>query len=262
MFLKQQHHLFAWLAGNSFLWVLMLLLSAFLVGCGPSTVANTSSSTSTAALQPITTATDLPSPTATSLPACVTPTPLPTSSAQPTPIAPNGWATFTDSVYHYSVEYPANWLVPSGLCSGNALDVYNYDSLHVGSTPPPGGHKLEVLPMDNPSQLSATDFYTQLKQQPGFPACPAETAQPMTVGGHNALEVSCPAHNNVVFYVPDGQTMLAGSRVHRIEWAALGSPDAHGSKLEVYQLGWKWRPRGSLFVWMPAAARSGRHRLL
>jgi hypothetical protein len=209
MFLNQRHRSHACVAGNSLLLVLTLSLGIVLVGCDPSTVASSDTSTATAALRPTASVTNIPSPTATSLPACVTPTSLPTSSVQPTPIPPNGWATFTDTVYHYSIEYPANWLVPSGLCSGNALDVYNYDSLHIGSTPPPGGHKIEVLPMDNPSQLSAADFYTQLKQQPGFTACPAETSQPMTVGGHNALEVSCPAHNNVVFYVPDGQTMLA-----------------------------------------------------
>jgi hypothetical protein len=89
-----------------------------------------------------------------------------------------------------------------------AFDVYNYEPRHGGATPPSGGLKIEVLPMDNASQLSAPDFYNQLKQQPGFPSCPAATTQPLTVGGHDALEVSCPAQNSDVFYVPDGQTML------------------------------------------------------
>jgi hypothetical protein len=112
------------------------------------------------------------------------------------------------------IQYPANWIVPYGACSGMAFDVYNYDPWHVGSTPPPGGFKIEILPLPNPSQLSASDFYNQLKQQqqgqPGAtPPCPAETTNSLQVDGRDALEVSCPAQNSVVFYVPDGQTMLA-----------------------------------------------------
>jgi hypothetical protein len=92
-----------------------------------------------------------------------------------------------------------------------AFDVYNYDPRHGEGTPPSGGLKIEVLPMDNASQLSASDFYNQLTQQPGFTPCPAATTRPMTIGGHDALEVSCPAQNSDVFYVPDGRTMLAAS---------------------------------------------------
>ncbi len=192
------------ISGN-LLFALGVLLSALLVGCGTNTAASSPTPTAPIALQPTPTPTDTPTPTP--LPTC----PTPPASSQTTPISPSGWATFTDTVYHYMIQYPANWIVPYGACSGMAFDVYNYDPRHVGSTPPSGGLKIEVLPMDNASQLSAPDFYNQLKQQPGFTPCPAATTRSMSVGGHDALEVSCPAQNSDVFYVPDGLTMLAVS---------------------------------------------------
>ncbi len=193
---------------GSLLFALSMLLSSLSVGCGITTVASSPTPTSPIILQPTATATGTPTP----LPTCSTPT-EPPGSSQPTPIPPSGWATYTDTVYHYTIQYPANWFVVSGSCAGMAFDVYNYDPWHVGS-PPAGGLKIEVFPLPHPSQLSASDFYNQLKQeqqgQPGAtPPCPAETTNSLQVDGRDALEVSCPAQNSVVFYVPDGQTMLS-----------------------------------------------------
>jgi hypothetical protein len=205
--------------GKRLLLLIGLLLSVSLTSCSNTPVTGapmTGATTTTPTTPPTATGTGA-SPTATPQPSC-TPTSTPTLSppaSSSTPIPPSGWSTFTDTVYHYSIQYPANWIVPFGSCSGRAFDVYNYDPRQGVGGPqvPPGSIAIEVLPSPNPSQLSAADFYTQLQQQQqqepgGPPPCPAETTHAKQVGGRDALEVNCPAQNNDEFYVLDGLTML------------------------------------------------------
>lgn len=140
----------------------------------------------------------LPTDTATSTPsatpaACLPPSPVHTPVN--TPIAASGWTTYTDSVLQVSLRYPANWLLPFGACPGKTVDMYNYDPRGGtgGSMVPLGGIKIELAPQPNPSQLSAQQFFLQAQQNAvGGPICPSYQTQPLTVGGRDALQTTCP----------------------------------------------------------------------
>jgi hypothetical protein len=205
-------------------WLIILgyFLSIMLIGCGISAQVATSP---TATNPPVNTAipsltsapTSLSSPSPTPLPSCVptsTPTITPPSSSQSAIIPPKGWTTFTDSVYHYSIQYPANWIVPYGSCSGMAFDVYNFDPRVGDGGPeyPAGGFKIEVLPLPNPEGLSALDFSKQeAKKTDDSLPCPSYTTKPLKVAGRDAVATTCPAIPLIgyIYYVPDGVTMLS-----------------------------------------------------
>jgi hypothetical protein len=91
--------------------------------------------------------------------------------------------------------------------------MYNYDPRGGpgGSMFPPGGIKIELAPQPNPSQLSAQEFFTVVQQNAvGGPSCPSYKTQPLTVGGRDALQTTCPDLPGYDYedYIPDGQTML------------------------------------------------------
>jgi hypothetical protein len=180
-----------------------ILFSLLLAGCSAADTANNSPSpTSPSTVQP----TSVPTPTI--VPNCIPASPDTSSSGV---IAPQGWATFSDNIAHYTIKYPANWIVFPGACAGSELDVYNYDPRHGtgGSGFPPGGIKIISRPLPNPSQLSARDFFKMVLQQnlPGS-TCPLSAAQDVTIAGRNALAVTCPDVPGYTYYMPDGVMML------------------------------------------------------
>lgn len=200
--------------------LLAVILGLLLAGCdaagGP--VANAPTAAGAVTATPFTFPTEMPTPTDTPTPAptatpagCLPPSP----AAKPvdTPIAAHGWTSYTDTALHYTLRYPATWVVPYSACPGGALDIYNYDPRDGvgGSVFPTGGIKIEVMSQDNPSQLSAQQFFQMTQQNAvGGPACPAYTTQAITIGGHDALQTTCPSIPSYGYddYVPDGAKML------------------------------------------------------
>src|SRR5262249_32951895 len=64
-----------------------------------------------------------------------------------TPVAPAGWKTYTNAMYHYSLEYPANWFPDDTSGTSDYLNIYNYDPQKVSDPediPPPPYNKLEI----------------------------------------------------------------------------------------------------------------------
>ena len=207
---------------GGFLALLALTCGLLLAGCAGDTgsVASATAVSSTSPATPFSSPTPplLPTATATSAPSA-TPAPcLPPSPAfnpTNTPIPASGWTTYTDSMLHVALRYPANWLLPFGACPGQTVDIYNYDPRDGVGGPmfPPGGIKIELSPQPNPSQLSAQQFFTQVQQDQqttGGPTCPSYKTQPLTVGGRDAFQTTCPNLPSYGYedYVPDGQTML------------------------------------------------------
>ncbi len=187
----------------------LFFLSILLAGCSGSAVANSPTATNTPTTTLITaTYTPTPTPSPTPQPACIPASPT-TNPPTPPAIVPNGWATFNDTIVHYSIKYPANWIVPWGACEGSDFHVSNYDPRDGTGGPvvPPGGIGIEVLPEDNPSQLSAADFFKMIQEnQVGGSPCPAYKTQPLTIGGRDALLATCPAVLTLspMYYVPAG----------------------------------------------------------
>ena len=208
------------------LWFLLLVVSSvclLLVGCGeeasPQASAEASTTPPTATPYLFPTATPIPTATSTSAPTappadCLPPSPA--GQTANTPIAPQGWTTYQDPILHYSLRYPANWLVPYGGCPGNTLDIYNFDPRDGvgGSVFPQGGIKIEVAPQTNATNLSLKDFVQMTEQTEqagvGGPACPAFTTQPMQIGGHDAFQVTCPDLPSFGYqdFISDGSLIL------------------------------------------------------
>ncbi|HEY7347271.1 MAG TPA: hypothetical protein VH599_03045 [Ktedonobacterales bacterium] len=178
---------------NACLLLICLVSSALLAGC---------SSASPVASAPAATLTLVRTLTPTHTP---TPTPtLPPPPPQPTPIPPQGWATHTSARYHYTIQYPANWIA-----SGD-FDVWNWNpqqrpDLMAVNAPL---LKIEVLPLSNPSQLSPLQYYTQDQQHTTGPACSDPATRATTVGGRDALEAICPSQNKDGYWVSDGPDIL------------------------------------------------------
>jgi hypothetical protein len=196
----------------------LLTLALMLVGCAPASTTGAQTqptATTVAQTQPTPTATSIPLPTcqANNIPTGGT-------TAEPT-IVPNGWTTFTDTQLHYSIRYPSNWIIPNGPCPGASFDVFNHIPVAAAGGPAfsPGGFHIEVVPMPNPSQLSAAAFaQTARPNMPDGPPCAAAyTLAPIKVSGRDAVLATCPAgstqgegdpNQGENYFVPDGTTML------------------------------------------------------
>lgn len=199
-----------------------LVALVLLAGCASESSVSLSHSvtpTSTPSATATNTATLIPPP---NNDACTesTPTPPPPATTPPI-IAPSGWATYTSTDYHYSIQYPANWPYdPAKPPTSMVFDVWNYDRSQVsgaGVLRPPL-HKIEVDAFPNPSNLSAHDFYVANRQNDplAMPAC-SQTTQSVTIAGRAAFEVvQHPVHWSdgvievvgISYFVPDGTNML------------------------------------------------------
>ena len=81
------------------------------------------------------------------------------TSPDVTPIEPQGWKTFTNTKYGYSLEIPSNWLIdPAAVVdetTSDYVDIYNYhppETGHGGSLPPEFV-KIELVALANPKRL-------------------------------------------------------------------------------------------------------------
>lgn len=197
---------------------ILLTLALTFTGCAASgaTGAQTQPTATT-----ITQAQPTPTATSTPLPSCPANN-IPTggTTAEPT-IVPNGWTTFTDTLLHYTIRYPSNWIVPNGPCPGVTFAVFNHIPVPAAGAPalPPGGFSIEVYPMANPSQLSAAAFAQEARpNMPDGPPCAADyTLAPLQVAGRDAVLATCPGgftqgagdpNQGDNYFVPDGTTML------------------------------------------------------
>ena len=198
-------------AGRTWL-VLGILAYALLAGCGRSSLVAQKGTIALSAA----TATSMPTAT----PMLV---PQPTI-ALPAPITPSSWATYTNSTYHYTIQYLANWVTPQGVSpTAASVAVFNYDPRKISGVsdqylPPPPLMKIEVDAAPNPSRQSASDFYaTNEQNDPAAPPPSTRTTQHVTVAGRAALEVAQEPYGSmqyvaITYYVPDGTTMLISTQ--------------------------------------------------
>ncbi len=163
-----------------------------------------------------------PSPTPTGPTVNGTPV-TPPCSSQSTPSGPPGaamtpvplasWRIYTNTTYHYTLKYPSNWVVENINCpDASYLAFWNYNAQGwMGPGFPSGGIKIELYALENPSDLSAMDFFK--KEEHGQelttgPACPSYTIRTLSVAGRDAVEAICSGLNTDAYYIPDGKTML------------------------------------------------------
>jgi hypothetical protein len=168
--------------------------------------------------------TTAPAPTATSTstasaPACSSHTPPAGVSGTPgatvTPAPSASWSSYTNTAYHYTLKYPGNWGADNITCpDSGSVTFWNYDYSNWNQPGfPKGAVKIELDTRDNSSHQSALAFWQAEQQNDqqgvGGPPCPAFTTQSLKVAGRDSVEGGCPAQNYVVFYIPDGDTMLS-----------------------------------------------------
>jgi hypothetical protein len=186
-----------------------LLLLGLLAGCGSSTQgADRSGSTPTV-------------------------TASPRDNETPTATASANWATYMNTKYGYTIEYPTEWFpLDTSPTAGNFI-VYSYDSSKVSGYPLlDGATKIEIFTYPNPSQLSPADVLQQVldqRTQRGEPIGPI-TKQSVTVAGQPSLEVIEGPHTgpfsgntySITYMFPCGAVMLAVNQF----WLPSGAPSA------------------------------------
>lgn len=117
---------------------------------------------------------------------------LPPTSA-PQLIAPSIWTTYTNTAYHYSIQYPASWFVYDFDKSPTTSNfgVYNFKPDSAGGTdlfPPYNKIELRVFPTS--SQQSPLDFYhANSNNDPLSPPPCSRTVTSTTAGGHEAIQI-------------------------------------------------------------------------
>ncbi len=138
----------------------------------------------------------------------------PPGQGTPVTIFPfTGWATYTNTAYHFTINYPKGW-PNDGVCSdAQSLIVHNYDYGQITNPAfPPGAIKIELDVRDNANGMTALDFWNQEmqadQQSPGGPPCPSFTTRQLQVAGRSAVEGGCPSLRWDSYYIPDGKVML------------------------------------------------------
>lgn len=163
-------------------WLPLLTFALLLAGCSPA-------GTTLAQTTPTVTPTSTPD-----IYACP-PNQVPPGVRGEPIIEPSGWTTFTDTQVHYTIQYPANWIVLDGPCPGKAFSLANHDPIPAVGAPafPPGGFFIGVDPLPNPSHLSAAAFAASLPSMPEAQPCAgAYTLVPVKVGGNETVLATCP----------------------------------------------------------------------
>lgn len=160
--------------------IIVPLLVSALVGCGAGSQAGRSehpTSTATASPASVPTATGTAAATGAGSPLpcpLLTPGPLATVlPGGPAIISANGWSAYTNTAYHFSIQYPANWIVDSPLTTTGPITFLNYDPRQLngaGLPPPPPYTAIAIDPFPNPSQL--TPFGVLSRQSECVPTRP------------------------------------------------------------------------------------------
>ena len=152
-----------------------------------------------------------------------------------TPVAAAGWKTYTNTMYHYSFEYPASWFPDDTSGTTDYLGIYNYDPQKVSDpedVPPPPYNKLEIDAFTNPNKLSLPDFYALFREtDPNSPPASSQQTRIVTVADHQALEVTQQPVEwtggrldfaSVAYYVASGDYVL----IVKEEYSTVGQPSA------------------------------------
>jgi hypothetical protein len=152
-------------------------------------------------------------PTQTPCYSLATPPPGPPLGGTPTPIAPAGWSTYTNTKYHYTINYPANWGVDNLQCpDADSLTIRNFYTQQWGIHGyPPGGIEIELSAGDNSSQtsaLAALQSEERGDQSVALPHCTTFTTRALTISGHDAAEGNCIVEGFILVYIADGTTMF------------------------------------------------------
>jgi hypothetical protein len=156
-----------------------------------------------------------------------------TAKSDATPVAPSGWKTYANTMYQYSVEYPANWFLSDTSPTTDYLNIYNYDPLKISdpeNVPPPPYNKIEIDVFTNPNKLSLPDFYAVFREtDPVSPPASSQQTRNVTVAGHSALEVTQQPvewtngkldYPSVGYYVAAGENVL----IVKEEYSTGGQP--------------------------------------
>jgi hypothetical protein len=158
-----------------------------------------------------------------------------TVASDATPVTPAGWKTYTNTMYHYSLEYPANWFPDDTSGTTDYLSIYNYDPQKVSDpeeVPPPPYNKLEIDAFTNPNKLSLTDFYALFREtDPDSPPASSQEARSLKVAGSDALQVTQQPVEwtngrldfpSVAYYIASGDFVL----IVKEEYSTGGQPSA------------------------------------
>jgi hypothetical protein len=178
-----------WRAGRAFATLLALLLLPLLAACGGGTTSADNSGDITPPL--------------------------------PTVVVPQGWATYSNTTYHYSFEYPANWFMADKSATLDYVEVYNFDPTqldNVEDVPPPPYDKLELDAYANPNSLDIDSFYNSYQQtDTTTPPASSKVVTSITVNGQKALQVlQKPVqwadgqiqYPSMTYFVPSGDTVF------------------------------------------------------
>jgi hypothetical protein len=151
----------------------------------------------------------------------------------PTATASTSWATYTNTKYGYTIEYPTEWFPLDTSPTTGDFIVFNYDTSKVEVPPlPPGGTKIEIGVAPNPDHLSPDDMLQQSLDQSAQrgEARGTISKQSVTVAGQPSLEVIEGPHTgpfsgntySIMYMIPYGTGMLAVNQY----WLPSGAPSA------------------------------------
>jgi hypothetical protein len=118
-------------------------------------------------------------------------TPLPTPTPMViTPIAASGYSTYNNTLYHYNISYPSNWIAPSTNPAVQNFSVANYDQeIYQPSVVLPPFSKVEIDVYANPKYVASTVLFQTVVGSPGSPKATVISQQQTMLAGWYATEV-------------------------------------------------------------------------
>lgn len=114
------------------------------------------------------------------------------TSAAPTPSVvpvPSGYTTYVNAFDHNFIAYPAAWFIVKATATGDAVSISN-EAFDPNVTKP-GRWKLDIVSLNNPQGLSATQWADKAKSEAVVPSgCTMSVGSdaPVTVGTENGIE--------------------------------------------------------------------------
>lgn len=117
-----------------------------------------------------------------------TPTPTP---APITPIpAASHYTTYTNTLYHYSVDYPSNWIVPSSNPAVANFIAANYDpAIYTPTLVEPPFFKVEIDAAANPAYTAPLAVFHSAVTGPGAPKASILVSNQTFLAGWYATKV-------------------------------------------------------------------------
>jgi hypothetical protein len=152
-----------------------------------------------------------------------TPSGMPSDTQAPdaTAIAPSGWKTYTNTAYHYAIQYPANWFLADSSQTADYQEIYNFDPNQLDNAedvPPPPYNKYSIDAYANPKRLAMPDFYADYRAtDSSTPPANSQQQRAVSVAGQSALQVvqrpvdwsgGSIKYASVTYFVPDGDSVL------------------------------------------------------